>query len=267
MRDLGKYILTMALVLAGTGMCMAGSSFSTMTAEEVSELLAQVEYRTDSGAVSAKDAAAGSGDMILLPVPVTAEDMMTKLYGVVDTGVSKDECVRQSRSKLRLTPEEDNGVLWLESDGGYGVNYYGMFPAVSAMVRYGDDGSADRVSDFGYFFLFPYTSAGKQEAIRDQADFCGSLLQEMADMGLAMDLNTATDDLFEAVGDYNGNFVDIRLLDEKGASDAGRYILILSIEPGAFTAADDFVAEDTSTAEDISKVTPRNEGLIADLVE
>jgi len=215
-----------------------------MTADEVMALLAQAAQRTEIGTVSAKDTAADTQDMIPLPVPVTAEDMLSKLFGVVDPEVSKDECVSQSRRVLRLTPEEEEGVLWLESDGGYGVNYYGMFPDVSAMVRYGDDEFADRVCDFGYFFLFPYTSAGKQEAIRDQADFCGSLLQEMADMGMPFDLYTDTDDLFEAVCDYRGSLVDIRLLDEKGASDEGRYILILSIEPGAFTAADDFVAEE-----------------------
>ena len=65
----------------------------------------------------------------------------------------------------------------------------------------------------------------------------------MADIGLPMDLNTATDDLFEAVGDYNGSFVDVRLLDEKNEGGDGRFILILSVEPGAFTAADDIVAE------------------------
>lgn len=223
--------------MAGVSLTSAAVSFSAMTVEEVSALLAQTESAAANQTVSAKDAAEAGGVM-LLPVVLTAEDMVTKVYGVVDPEVSKDECVRRSRELLRLTPEDDNGALWLETAGGYGVNYYGMIPDVSAMVRFGDD----KVSDFGYFFLFPYASGNKQESIREQADFCGSLLQEMADIGLPMDLNTESDDLFEAVGDYNGNFVDVRLLDEKNDTGSGRYILILSIEPGAFTTADDMEA-------------------------
>lgn len=233
----GRHLLTSAL-LAGVSLTSTAVSFSTMTVEEVSALLAQTESTHADMTASAKDGV-GSGDMMLLPVVLTAEDMITKVYGVVDPEVSKDECVRSSRALLGLTPEDDNGALWLETAGGYGVNYYGMIPDVSAMVRFGDS----KVSDFGYFFLFPYASGDKRDRIREQADFCGSLLQEMADIGLPMDLNTATDDLFEAVGDYKGNFVDVRLLEEKGEADSGRYILILSIEPGAFTPADDVMAD------------------------
>ena len=219
----GRHLLTIAL-LAGVSLTSTAVSFSTMTVEEVSALLAQTESTHADMTASAKDGV-GSGDMMLLPVVLTAEDMITKVYGVVDPEVSKDECVRSSRALLGLTPEDDNGALWL--------------PDGSAMVRFGDS----KVSDFGYFFLFPYASGDKRERIREQADFCGSLLQEMADIGLPMDLNTATDDLFEAVGDYKGNFVDVRLLEEKGDADSGRYILILSIEPGAFTPADDVMAD------------------------
>lgn len=245
MGDFGKHILTIAIVLSSVGSCFAGTSLSAMTVDEVTALLAHAGQQTDNGTVSAKDTVAETQDMILLPVSVTAEDMLNKLFGVVDPGVSKDECVSQSRRVLRLTPEEEDGVLWLESDGGYGLNYYGMFPAVSAMARYGDGNDGGNVNDFGYFFLFPYSSASKQKVIGDQADFCGCLLQEMADMGLALDLYTATDDLFEAVCDYEGNFVNIRLLDDKYAAGAGRFILILSIEPGAFTAVDYLMAEET----------------------
>lgn len=266
MKDLGKQILAIALTLAPVSTGFAMSSLSTMTVGEVSELLAQAGPTAESSSVSAKDTEREYSEMVLLPVPVTAEDMMTKLYGVVDPGVSKDECVRQSRERLRLTPQEDSGALWLESATGYGVNYYGMFPDVSAMVRYGDDNGGVSVSDYGYFFLFPYTQSSRQDAIRDQADFCGSLLQEMADMGLAMDLNTASDDLFEAVGDYNGNFVDIRLLDEKGVANGGRYILILSIEPGAFTPVDNIMADSPTVIGNGAEIIPVEE-LTADFAE
>ncbi len=233
MRHFRRHLLTIAL-LAGVCLTSAAVSFSAMTVEEVSALLSQAGQAAGHASVSAKDTA-----VVLLPVELTAEDLVSKVYGVVDPGVSKDECVRKSCELLRLTPEDDSGALWLETAGGYGVNYYGMIPDVSAMARFGDE----KVSDFGYFFLFPYSAGDRQSGIRGQTDFCASLLQEMTDIGLSMDLNTETDDLFEAVGDYKGSFVDIRLLDDRKENGSGRYILILSGEPGAFTPADDITAD------------------------
>lgn len=238
MRHFGRHLLTLAL-LAGFCLTSAAVSFSAMTVEEVSALLSQAGQAAGHASVSAKDTAGSAGAVVLLPVELTAEDLVTKVYGVVDPGVSKDECVRKSRELLRLTPEDDSGALWLETAGGYGVNYYGMIPDVSAMARFGNE----KVSDFGYFFLFPYSAGDRQSGIREQTDFCSSLLQEMTDIGLSMDLNTETDDLFEAVGDYKGSFVDIRLLDDRKDNGSGRYILILSVEPGAFTPADDVMAD------------------------
>ena len=238
MRHFGTHLLTLAL-LAGFCLTSAAVSFSAMTVEEVSALLSQAGQAAGQASVSAKDTAGSAGAVVLLPVELTAEDLVTKVYGVVDPCVSKDECVRKSRELLRLTPEDDSGALWLETAGGYGVNYYGMIPDVSAMARFGNE----KVSDFGYFFLFPYNAGDRQSGIREQTDFCSSLLQEMTDIGLSMDLNTETDDLFEAVGDYKGSFVDIRLLDDRKDNGSGRYILILSVEPGAFTPADDVMAD------------------------
>ncbi|MDE5644263.1 MAG: hypothetical protein K2I45_01325 [Muribaculaceae bacterium] len=238
MRHFGRHLLTLAL-LAGFCLTSAAVSFSAMTVEEVSALLSQAGQAAGQASVSAKDTAGSAGAVVLLPVELTAEDLVTKVYGVVDPCVSKDECVRKSRELLRLTPEDDSGALWLETAGGYGVNYYGMIPDVSAMARFGNE----KVSDFGYFFLFPYNAGDRQSGIREQADFCSSLLQEMTDIGLSMDLSTETDDLFEAVGDYKGSFVDIRLLDDRKDNGSGRYILILSVEPGAFTPADDIMAD------------------------
>lgn len=238
MRHFRRHLLTIAL-LAGVCLTSAAVSFSAMTVEEVSALLSQAGQAAGQASVSAKDTAGSAGAVVLLPVELTAEDLVTKVYGVVDPCVSKDECVRKSRELLRLTPEDDSGALWLETAGGYGVNYYGMIPDVSAMARFGNE----KVSDFGYFFLFPYNAGDRQSGIREQTDFCSSLLQEMTDIGLSMDLNTESDDLFEAVGDYKGSFVDIRLLDERNESGSGRYILILSVEPGAFTPADDVMAD------------------------
>lgn len=242
MKQFGRYITTIAILLAALATASGQKTFSTMTVAEISALLDQVQPRSEAGqqAVSAKDAAMPADSMIALPVDVTALEMLTKVYGFISPDVSKDECVRRSRQTIRLTPQDENGVLWLETGDGYRLNYYGLVPDVSAMARFGDDGG--NVSDFGYFFLFPYAGNNRREGMMKQTDFCGTLLQEMADLGLPMDLNTATDDLFEAVGDYNGSFIDVRLLDDKSEDGTGRYILILSVEPNAFTATDDVAA-------------------------
>lgn len=199
------------------------TSFSAMGIGEISHLLSE--------AASAKDAArheAGS-ETKALPVELTAPEMVAKVYGVVDPGVNRSECVDHTRRMLSLTPEEDEGCLWLDSDAGYRINYYGLVPETSAMARF--DG--DALAEYCYFFLFPYEAGGKSIGVRNQADFCGTLLQEMYDSGLPMDLNTATDDLFEAVGDYQGSLVDVRLLDEAMPDSSGRFILIVSVEPNA----------------------------------
>ena len=243
MRALVKITASAIMLLSVAGSVCAASSFSTMSVDEVSALLSRFDNEAVSDAASAKDAAVSDTTAIMiLPVRLTAEDMVAKVYGVVDPESSKEECVARVRRALRLTPEEDEGVLWLERDGGYGINYYGLVPDVSAMARF--ENGDQSVSDFGYFFIFPYSEGAKSRSIREQTDFCSSLLQEMYDIGLPMDLNTATDDLFEAVGDYKGSLVDVRLLDDKHQDGNGRYILILSIEPKAFTPADNDMALD-----------------------
>lgn len=240
MRDSGRYILIIAIAATAIAVSRGETAFSKMSVEQVSELLAQAPSGSSAHAASAMEAAnANDSDIIPLPVELTAADMVTKIYGVIDPDVSKEECVSETRRTLRLSPEDDQDCLWLETDGGYGINYYGLVPDVSAMARFDEE----RLSDFCFFFLFPYTASDKRESISRQTDFCGTLLQEMTDIGIPMDLDTATDALFEAVGDHKGSFVDVRLLDEKGNGGDGRYILILSVEPGAFTPADYETAE------------------------
>ena len=107
MRHFRRHLLTIAL-LAGVCLTSAAVSFSAMTVEEVSALLSQAGQAAGHASVSAKDTA-----VVLLPVELTAEDLVSKVYGVVDPGVSKDECVRKSCELLRLTPEDDSGALWL----------------------------------------------------------------------------------------------------------------------------------------------------------
>ena len=201
------------LVTAAVGlsaMTVSAVSFSDMSNEEISALLADV----------------------------SAEDLVTKVYGVIDPSVSKHECSDQAFRILRLRPEEDNAALWLETSGGYGISYYGMQPEVSAMARFGNE----TLIDFCFFFMFSYQEDSKVECTRRQADFCGSLLQEMHDIGIPMGRDSLSDDLFDVSGSYKGNFVNVRLMEEQTADSTGRYILILSVEPEGFMPVDDIYA-------------------------
>ena len=235
-----KITIVIATLFATTVAVKAATSFSTMGVNEISALV-DMQTGNSPQAASAKDAAATVSKCARRPVSLTAGDMVTKVYGVIDPESGKEECVARTRNLLSLHPQEDEGVLWLETADGFVVDYYGMQPGVSAMARY--DTPDAGVTDYGFFFLFPYTTDTRRQSIDMQSEFCGLLLQEMADCGLVMDLNTVTDDLFEAVGEHRGSLVDVRLLDDKQTPDSGRYILILSIEPGAFTPSDDILAD------------------------
>ena len=115
-----------------------------MSNEEISALLADV-----SATAAAKATVAPEHTVREIPVEVTAEDLVTKVYGVIDPSVSKHECSDQVFRILRLRPEEDNAALWLETSGGYGISYYGMQPEVSAMARFGNE----TLIDFCFFFI------------------------------------------------------------------------------------------------------------------
>lgn len=218
-----------------SAMTASAVSFSEMSGEEITALLADAS----ESSAAAKATVAPEHAVREIPVEVTAEDLVTKIYGVIDPSLSKQECSDQAFRILRLRPQEDNAALWLETSDGYGISYYGMRPEVSAMARFG----GETLSDFCFFFLFPYQEDSKRECTRRQADFCGSLLQEMHDIGIPMGRDSLSDDLFEASGSYKGNFVDVRLLEEQTADNEGRYILILSVEPGGFLPVDDIYAE------------------------
>lgn len=174
-----------------------------------------------------------------IPVNVTAADFVTKVYGIFSPDKSKDELCEDCETVLHLLPSEDNMGLWLDSADGFHLNYYGQtIPSMSAMATV----EKDSVTNFGFFFLFPYTDINREEVNRQQALFCGSLLQEMQDIGAIMGVDTVADALFQACGDYNGNFVNVRLLDEPTGETEGRYVLYLSVEPHAFTEADNLAA-------------------------
>ena len=215
-------------------------------------------------AASETDATAESADSLpqvthkttrlAMPVELTARDFVTKVYGVLDGRPGRQECASESRRLLDMTPGEDEYGLWLESADGFRIDYYGMQPEVSAMA--GFDG--DSLSRYGFFFLFPYQAGGRTEANSRQARFCGALLQELHDMGLAMGTTDVREAIFEAVGEYGPDVVEVRLMEENGAipvdrtsqgdfmdaasiaaadASAGRFIVILSVEPDAGLAA------------------------------
>lgn len=191
---------------------------------------------------SADTLRAGSSMRLPMPVEVTAEDFVTKVYGVLSPAQDKESLCRDCHTKLRMMPEEDEMGLWLQKDDGYQLSYYGMKPDCTAMARIGDKA----VSDFAFFFLFPYEAGKREAANRRQSEFTGSLLQEMKDIGLTLDSNLTTDALLELYGDYEGNLVELRLIEEGTSIESqptdsardGRFVLLLRVEPGAYTAAD-----------------------------
>lgn len=181
-----------------------------------------------------------------LPLDLTAEDFVTKVYGVFNPSISGKELSESSDKILSLIPEQDEMGLWLNTDQGYNLRYYGMTPPeTTAMARL----EHDSITDFGFFFIFPYDNSSKAEANRLQSDFCGALLQELHDIGVILSSDQQSADLFDVTGEYKGHFLNARLIDEASYSKtsgnqdgAGRYILMLSIEPKGFGAADNLAA-------------------------
>lgn len=181
----------------------------------------------------------GSTSVTAMPLELTAIDLLTKVYGVLDTGLDEKQAIEQAESAYDLTPSADSNGLWLDSADGYVVSYYGMTPPISAVAHYDDDG----VADYSYFFLFPYNPGERHAADIAQCAFCGYMLQEMHDLGLMLGVPDSADSIFETVGSYNDCRLAMRLVEEQHADNSGRFILILKVEPGAFTPADDVLAQ------------------------
>ncbi len=173
------------------------------------------------------------------PVNLTAEDLVTKVYGVLSPESSKAEICEDCATILNLRPSEEDMGLWVDSSDGYRFSYYGLtVPDVSAMASI----ERDSVANFGFFFLFPYNAANRDEMNCRQAQFCGSLLQEMHDIGVSFSVIVSPDSLFKICGDYKGNFIEVCLSEESTSNSEGRYVLCLSVEPEAFTPADNLAA-------------------------
>ena len=161
-------------------------------------------------------------------VNVDGADLIEKVYGVESYQNGKDRIISAAHKATALTPSEEDGTYWLESEDGYHLAYNGMAPKVSAMAKF--DGE-DNVEEFGYFFVFPYNSDTHATATGDQAAFCGSLLQEFNDMGLDMGVNEASADLFEVLADNDATSVNARLINDVADNGDGRYILFLVVNP------------------------------------
>lgn len=237
-------LVAMALSLTSFGVRAQNVTISVLpTQSEVAEI-ASLNSDADLLSLSAQGSVLNDSASIqvakkTIPVNLTAKDFVTKVYGVISPEKSKNELCEDCRNILNLMPSEDEMGLWLDSSEGFYLNYYGQtVPDVSVMAAL----EGDSVANFGFFFLFPYNSSDKDEICRKQALFCGSLMQELQDIGAIMDLNPSSDNLFEACGNYNGNFVDVKLLDKTTGASAGRYVLYMMVEPNAFTSADNLAA-------------------------
>lgn len=219
----------------------------------------------DSATADAVVPANGNIVKITMPLALTAHDLITKVYGFIDPGSSRSGCTEAAKAVTAITPEEDDFGLWMHPGIGYSISYFGMEPDVEAMAQFSDE---DRVSNFGYIFFFPYKSGKRSFANADQADFCGCLLQELSDMGLDMMATPFADGLFEAVGDYAGNSLIVRLIEEVESADgtdtaphsdalssliessnagknaSGQFVVLLTVEPGAFNEQDNEPAAD-----------------------
>lgn len=174
-------------------------------------------------------------------INVTANDFVTKVYGLFSPQISKGELCDNCRAMLKINPEEEGANLWLDTAEEYRLNYYGQeLHCVSAMATI----EGDSVANFGYFVIFPYNYTNKQETTASQAQFCGCLLQELHDLGAELDVATIPGSLFEVTGSYSANHIDLRLTDEPADIFSGRFVLYITVEPNASlpVPADSFAA-------------------------
>lgn len=222
-------VLAMTALIGGVlSTNAAGNSLSEMSAAEIISIL-PVGIGT-----GAEDIGSESGRRIV--IPVTGEDLVSKAYGAISASNSKDQAIRDSEAVINMTPTEEDNYLWLDSNDGYRLDYNGMSPSVSAMIRLENDS----IKDYGFFFLFPYSEGGKRCVTSDQCQFSTTMLQEFEDMGLNLGANPYTSDLFEVNGNYTDNYVAVRLIDD---AEGERYILMLSVEPVAISTSDLVAAE------------------------
>lgn len=165
------------------------------------------------------------------PVAVTVDDMLTKLYCAVPDTLERDNALETAFGIFLTAPREDEYGWWLDKDDGYFISYYGMDPDVSAMAYF--DPVTGLARNYCLFFIFPYEAGTRELVNKEVSDFCGTLVQELADRGMQPGVNILTDALFEVVGEYENRAFDIILSDEaEGSPMEGNYLLSVSVNPG-----------------------------------
>lgn len=191
-----------------------------------------------------------------MPIKLTGIDLVSKVFGVLNPTEVTDEkdCIEASEKIMNLVPSKDEYGLWLEKEDGFSLAYYGSRPEASAMAGF-DEGKLAR---YGFFFYFPYSIGERESANFKQASFSGALLQELNDIGLIMEAAADTPALFDVAAEYGDDLVELRLIEEVADPDAsfildsgslseaaeiqnkpaGRFLLVLTVEPGATTKAD-----------------------------
>lgn len=188
--------------------------------------------------------ALGSGNMkaeISTPLQLTAMDMVTKAFGLLDPSMGEKEAVETMSREWNVTPQNDSTGWWMDASDGYSIDYYGMNPEVCAVANMGDSA----IVNYTYFFLFPYTEECREEAVRNQSAFCGCLLQEMHDFGLLVGVPDSTDAIFECVGSYGGHHIDVRLTDDpKTGEEGGKgcFVVAVAVTPAVYNVNDYILA-------------------------
>lgn len=164
-----------------------------------------------------------------VPIDITATDLVSKVYGVLDPTLDKETLEKEAGRIMLLVPVEDEGKLWLDSAGGYVLRYCGMQPEVSACAAYDEGGK--KLSDYTYFFMFPYKMSDRKRVNEAQCEFCETLLKEMRAAGMNPGSNVLTDDLFEVEGNYGNKNVNVRLMNDIRSLDSGEYLVIMEVVP------------------------------------
>lgn len=174
-----------------------------------------------------------------VPVTVSAVDMVTKPYGLLDAGLSQAQAISAIKKNWHITPQQEESGIWLDHDCGYAISYNGMTPSVCAVAAFDQYGA----KSYSYFFMFPYTPENRPQAVADQSEFSGCLLQEMHDFGLLIGVPDSSDAIYEAVGSYAGHHIDIRLTDDPTVCDNGCFVVSLAVTPEVYNIHDFIVAE------------------------
>lgn len=177
--------------------------------------------------IFAKNLKAENGDGV--PIDVTATDLVSKVYGVLEPTLDKESLINEAGRIMLLVPVEDEGKLWLDSTAGYVLRYCGMQPEVSACAAYDEAGK--KLSDYTYFFMFPYKMTDRKRVNEAQCEFCETLLKEMRAAGMNPGSNLLTEELFEVEGNYGNKNVNVRLLNDIQSLDSGEYLVIMQVVP------------------------------------